>query len=124
MDVDDDDASQRPPPVDLAALERELDKKYLGDLSFPTNCLTSHADIPIDPEIIPKPFHFMFSSKASSTPSVKTKRKQSAQLPPTGGWVLMLGKILVHMRSVGRSLNVSFRGGDGKLGMTYTLPFV
>jgi hypothetical protein len=124
MDDDDDGASQRPSAVDLAALERELDEKYLGYLSLSITYLTSHADIPIDLEIILKHCLFMFFSRTSLTPSMKTKRSQPAERPPAGGWALMLDKVLIHTKSVERSLSGLFRGGDGRLGMTFTLPFV
>jgi hypothetical protein len=36
----------------------------------------------------------------------------------------MPDKVLIHMKFVERSLNVSFGGGDGRLATTSTLPFV
>jgi hypothetical protein len=67
MDDDDDGDSQRP-PVDPAALERELDEKYKANLSCAITYLTSHADTPIGPTIILKHSPFMFSFKTSSIP--------------------------------------------------------
>jgi hypothetical protein len=36
----------------------------------------------------------------------------------------MPDKVLIHMKFVERSLNVSFGGGDERLATTSTLPFV
>ena len=66
MEVDDDDNSQRP-PLDLTALERELDEKYKASLLCARTYLTSHTDTPIDPTIILRHFHSMFSSRTCST---------------------------------------------------------
>jgi hypothetical protein len=65
MDVDDEEESQRP-PVDPAALNRELDEKYNANLSRVIAYLTSHADIPTDLIIILKRSHFVFSFKTCS----------------------------------------------------------
>jgi hypothetical protein len=65
MDIDDEDDSQRP-PFDPAALERELNEKYKANLFHAITYLTSHSGIQIDPTIILKHSHSMFSSKTSS----------------------------------------------------------
>jgi hypothetical protein len=67
MDVDDeDDGDSQRPPFDLAALERELNEKYKASLFHAITYLTSHSGIQIDPTIILKHSHSMFSSKTSS----------------------------------------------------------
>jgi len=123
MDVD-DESSQRP-PLDLTALEQELDEKYKASLSDARTYLTNHADIPIDLTIILRRSHFMFSSKTSSTLLTKTKRNPPVHLPIARSWVLIADTlVLTHTKFVALLLSVSSRDGAGMWGTTSTLPFV